>query len=307
MVLGATGAVGSAVVRRAAEAGREVHAIVRKGARLDRIESFCDRVVLHEVDELDADALDTAMDRSCATGIVCAAFPPGFATDMERRRRDAQSMLALAFALVGSRAWRNAQASFVLVGSATSYGAGQSTGTFQPHSFRGALKACESVLLHHAAREAGVRFVEMRLFTAYGPYEQRDRFLPALMRAALCGEQVALPLEPRFRDWVHMEDVAEACIQAASDAGVLPTAVDLCSGTLHSLEHCVQVVERLAGLSLRSCARFTGADRYGQVDAGRLPTSTLFSWRPRLTLEQGLAQYWSWAQSAVGRRHLLTG
>jgi nucleoside-diphosphate-sugar epimerase len=125
--------------------------------------------------------------------VVAAAFPPGHATVDADRRAHGSQMLANLFALFEAIRARSGELRLVLVGSAAAYGHGGGPSdpgqALLPRTFRGALKAAESLLTRQLAEEAGIPLVELRVFTAYGPYEQRERLL-RLMRAWL-GERAS--------------------------------------------------------------------------------------------------------------------
>ena len=88
-------------------------------------------------------------------------------------------------------------------------------GTRAPH-FRGAVKAAESLLAAQLAAQLGLALSEVRVFTGYGPFEQAQRLVPSLLRAALSGTRVPLAATPAHRDWIHYEDIARLCLAVAS-------------------------------------------------------------------------------------------
>ena len=51
----------------------------------------------------------------------------------------------------------------------------------------------------------------------YGPDEPEGRLVPAILRALEDGTPVPLPSGTVGRDWVHVDDVAIACVRAAGD------------------------------------------------------------------------------------------
>jgi nucleoside-diphosphate-sugar epimerase len=308
MVLGGGGAIGSAVLRRAAERGMEVHAVLRAGTSDERLDPCRGRVASHRIDLSDAEALGLLVRRVQPSVMVAAAFPPGHATVDAVRRAHGSQMLANLFALFEAIRARTGEVRLVLVGSAAAYGHGGAPcdpgQALRPQSFRGALKAAESLLTRQLAEEAGIPFVELRVFTAYGPYEQRERLLPQLMRAALLGERVAILREPRHRDWVHFEDVADACLAAAASHAADSAVFNVCSGRLHSLREAAEAVERIVGRTLVAEHSYSGRDQYGDAEPGLLADAERFDWKPRVAFEAGLVSYWAWARSEAGRGYL---
>jgi nucleoside-diphosphate-sugar epimerase len=286
----------------------EAQAVLRAGTNDERLEPCRGRVVSHRIDLADADALRLLLRRVQPSVVVAAAFPPGHATVEADRRAQGSQMLANLFALFEAIRARSGELRLVLVGSGAAYGSGGGPcdpgQVLRPRSFRGALKAAESLLTRQLAEEAGIPLVELRVFTAYGPYEQRERLLPQLMRAALLGERVALLSEPSHRDWVHFKDVADACLAAAASPAAGSAVFNVCSGRLHSVREAAAAVERIVGRPLVAEHPYSGGDPYGDAEPGLLAGVERFGWKPRLAFEAGLAEYWAWARSDAGRGYL---
>jgi nucleoside-diphosphate-sugar epimerase len=308
MVLGGGGAIGSAVLRRATGIGVEAHGVLRPGTSDERLDPCRGRLVLHRLDLADGDALRGLVRRVQPSAVVAAAFPRGHAVSDADRRDHGRRMLGGLLALIEAIRERAPELRLVLLGSATAYGHGGAPRdpeqALRPQSFRGALKAAEALLARQLAEEAGIPFVELRIFTAYGPYEQPERLLPRLMRAALLGERVPILPEPRHRDFVHLEDVADAALAAAAPGASASAVFNVCSGRLRSLRETADLVERIVGQPLVAEHPYPGRDRYGDAEPGLLADRGSFEWRPRVAFESGLASYWEWARSEAGRGYL---
>ena len=285
------------------------HAVLRESTNDEQLDPCHDRVATHRIDLADAGALRLVISGVQRTVVVAAAFPRGYAAADTERRAHAGQMVANLLALFEAIRPRAGDVRLVLVGSATAYGQGGAprdpTQGLRPQSFRGALKAAEGLLARQLAEETGIPFVEVRVFTAYGPYEQRERFLPRLMRAALLDERVAIVTEPRYRDWVHYEDVADTCLAAAAPEAADSAVFNVGSGRLRSLREAAEAVERIVGRTLVAQQPHPGRDEYGDAEPGLIADEGRFAWKPRIPFEAGLAAYWAWARSDAGRRYLL--
>jgi nucleoside-diphosphate-sugar epimerase len=182
----------------------------------------------------------------------------------------------------------------------------QTDAPLRPQTFRGAVKAAESLLAAQLADQWRLALTELRVFCAYGPYEQRDRFFPRLLRAALTGERVSLPLRPGRRDWIHYEDIARACVATAAPWAGGARVFNACSGVLQDTHAAAALLERISGRRLVADTPYAVEDRYGDVEPGVLPDAAQgLDWSPRIGLAEGLEQCWRWAQSPEGRAYLL--
>ncbi len=306
MVLGAGGAVGAAITRYAAANGFEVDGVVR--AMTSRWTSpTC--ATLHSCDVRSKDALQQLVERQRPDLIVNAAFPSGQPTDDAGRVRLLSDMTAGVLGVIHALRDARYTGRLALLGSAMSYGAGdgprRTTDRLSPQTFRGAAKASESLLATQLAGEYELRFTELRIFTAYGPFEQRQRLVAQLMRAGLTKSRVRLTARPFERDWIHYDDIARACLSlfnSAPRSGVL----NLCSGKLTSTHAIARMMERIVGDDLIDPAPYEREDRYGEARPGLLPDpGEDISWRPAMSLQVGLEETWAWACTPAGSAYLL--
>jgi nucleoside-diphosphate-sugar epimerase len=311
LVLGAAGVIGSAVVRQSTQNGHETHALVRGDAVAERLVPASPHARLHRLDLLDRAGLTHLIASLDPDAIVHAAFPPLWGRDPASRERLVSEGLGLGVALSEALRARRFTGALVLLGSATVYGpaprAHDPGDRLAPNTFRGVIKAAEALLLAQCASEIGFRLAELRVFTAYGPWEQRERLVPSLMRAALTGSLISLTARPHARDWIHVADVARACLVAAQSASSSSAVHNLCTGRTLDTHQLARETERITGRALVRDHAYPERDAYGnEHPLGVPPTDrAAFDWTPRYSLADGLAQTWDWARSAAGRRYLL--
>lgn len=308
LILGAGGAIGSAITRYLIGNRIECHAVVRSSTGRARLNSLPPEI-LRVCDISDSRALGDVVREAAPDLVITAAFPSGHAaTDAERLRLlhgMTSGVLGLFTALRDTRF----RGRLVLVGSAMSYGKGghprRTSDALRPQTFRGAVKAAESTLAPQLANEFGIALTEIRVFTAYGPFEQRERLVPQLLRAALAGTRVRLTAKPFQRDWIYYDDIASACLAAARETRT-PVVHNACSGALTSTHHVAAVLEGIVGRSLVADEPFEGVERYGDAEPGLLPSaSDGLDWKPAVGLEEGLEACWTWARSRSGSAFLL--
>lgn len=310
LVLGAAGVIGSAVVRRAMQDGHEAHAVARGGSSLDRLGGDVGaRARVHRLDLLDRAALSDLIATLAPDRIVHAAFPPVWGRDPASREKLVAEGLGLSAGLAEALRERRFVGTLVHLGSATAYGpapgAHDPRDRLAPNTFRGVIKAAEALLLAQCAAEVGFRMTELRVFTAYGPWEQADRLVPSLMRAALTGSPISLTARAHERDWIHVDDVARACLVAAGSA--THAVHNLCTGRTVDTHGLAREAERITGRTLVRDHAYPDRDAYGNEHPLGVPPGdrATFDWAPAYALAEGLAQTWDWARSAAGRRYLL--
>jgi nucleoside-diphosphate-sugar epimerase len=288
LVTGAGGFVGVHLVRRLRREGWDVVPLVRPGSQASRVAGV-------QVDLADAHALAAAVRTAApdvAFHLAAARTSDGAAQRLATAAVNAVSGLHLVEALPEHCA-------VVRLGSSTEYaeqpGPMDESAPLQPRGFFGATKAAGSLLLAAAAAERGLRSAVLRAFQVYGPDDQPGRLVPTVLRAAATGGPLPLTAPGLRRDWVHVDDVVDACLRAAL-ADDLPggTVLNVGTGVQTANEELVAAAERVTGrrIDVRPGAHAgRGWDAASWVcDPSR--AAELLGWRPVTTLEQGLARCW---------------
>lgn len=160
-----------------------------------------------------------------------------------------------------------------------------------PTSVYGASKAAASFYGMAAARNAGIPFVNLRLFNVYGPGESTNRLAPHVIGCLAKRQPVDLTLGDQIRDLTYITDVVEA-IWRASRSNLQPfSAYNVCSGIPVSVREVAETIADLMGESrdlLRFGARAHRNDEpmYVVGDNSRFAEAT--GWRPQVGLATGL-------------------
>ncbi len=310
LIVGGHGAIGSAVARHADKAGIETHIGTRSTSNSPRL-AAAPTIRHHRLDATDAASVRRVIDMVRPDWVVMAALPGvGHASGEAECRQLLLGMCKGVLSVLESLRDARFAGPLTWIGSATCYGdtdGGWRPGAAMvPRTFRGAVKASESLLVARLAAQAGIALTELRVFTGYGPYEQRDRLVPSLLRAGLTGGLVGLSPVPRRRDWVHYEDIAAACLASTAAATSTARAYNVCSGEVHDTQQVATLLEDIVGKRLISDTPYRHGDCYGDAEPGHVPAvAEGLEWQPRISLAQGLAQCWRWARSKPGRDYLL--
>ncbi len=110
-------------------------------------------------------------------------------------------------------------ACYVHSGSSSEYGdsaAGPSEDDRpQPNSEYGVSKLACAHLLHFYGKKRALPCANLRLYSVYGPYEDASRLIPTLLRCGLAGQFPPLVEGSVSRDFVYVDDVSEAYVDAA--------------------------------------------------------------------------------------------
>jgi UDP-glucose-4-epimerase GalE len=176
--------------------------------------------------------------------------------------------------------------------------------------------------IERAAREANLRFVNLRYFNAAGaeldgsrgePLEQAENLVPMVMKAALgmlpslaiYGTDYPTPDGTAVRDYVHVLDLAEVHARAIDylRAGGPSVPLNVGTGSGTSVREVVRVTEEVSGrhVPVVETDRRPGDPAAIWADV-RLAERTL-GWRSKLGIDEILSSAWRW-HSGGGDRPL---
>lgn len=296
---GAAGFLGSHLVPRLIEAGAEVCALdqpnARGWSRLERQSLAATlRTDVRALAEPTHDRLLGDIDAIFHLAAVGVVGETGDVRELATGNIDGT--------LAGLLAAQRLRSRFLYCGSCFEYGAG-ARWTEQalpaPTTEYGAAKAGGWLLANAFARRTGVEVVSLRPFTMYGPMEPPSRLVPSVVRHALAGRPIDLTPGEQTRDFVYVEDVADAFVVAATTDAAVGGTFNICTGTAVSVRDVVLKV--LECTQSRTEARF-GALAYRSSELPTLsgdPThaAQVLGWRAGVSLGEGLARTIAWFRS----------
>jgi dTDP-glucose 4,6-dehydratase len=144
----------------------------------------------------------------------------------------------------------------------------------------------------------GLPIVILRPFNTYGPYQHPEKLIPRFITQALADESLTIHGDGHAsRDWVFVEDVAEA-IEAVIEGDLGPLAgevINVATGRDLSVAAIADLV--LAAMSKPASLKAHVPERPGQVDrhiGSTEKAERLLGWRARTHFEDGLARTIDW-------------
>jgi len=300
LVTGAAGFLGSHLVPRLIEEGAEVCVLDQPNARrwglLERTDLA--GTVRADVRTLAEPVHDRVLGDIDAIFHLAAVGVTGEVSDV-RQLVTGNIDGTLAVLLAAQRL----ESRLVYCGSCFEYGSGDrwsEDALPAPTTEYGAAKAAGWFLANAFARRTGLEVVSLRPFTMYGPMEPPGRLVPSVVRHALAGRAIDLTPGDQLRDFVFVDDAADAFVAAATTDAAVGGTFNVCTGTPVTVRDVVRRV--LQCTASRSEARF-GALSYRPTELAVLSgdpsrAAQVLGWRARVALEDGLARTIAWFRSA---------
>lgn len=281
LVTGASGFVGRRVVAALSDDGWEVHACAR------RVLSGS-AGTWHAADLLDpaaARGLVTAVRPTHLMHLAWCVTPGRFWTDPSNVDWvEATLRLCRAFAAAGGMR-------IVAAGTCAEYEAGsgvchETDTAIAPTTLYATCKAATASVLSQWSADAELDFAWARLFHLYGPAEPQGRLVGDVVDALRAGRPVDVSAGTQVRDYLHVDDAAEAL--AALLLSSLTGPVNVGSGEPTSVRAIVELLSAEAGEPdlVRFGAEASSESPLLVADIERLRST---GWAPRRPLGAGLA------------------
>jgi nucleoside-diphosphate-sugar epimerase len=295
LVTGATGFIGSQVVRALLAGGGSVRAVARAGASRERLSEVADRIEWAEADLFAGAIPDRAALCSGLDLCVHAAWyaVPGKYLEAPENVECVAGSLALLEALVDAGVPRA-----VFVGTCFEYdfdhGWLSESTPVKPASLYAACKAATRLVAEQIARARDLSFCWVRPFYQYGPYENPRRLVPYVIDALLRGRVAEVTRGTQVRDYLHVADVGSAIAAAATSD--LAGCVNIGSGVPVTVRDVVTTIASILGCEdrVRFGARPDPLADPPFVCADRRRLTTATQWAPRFDLRSGLEDTIAW-------------
>jgi nucleoside-diphosphate-sugar epimerase len=137
----------------------------------------------------------------------------------------------------------------------------------------------------------GLPVVIVRLFMGYGPGQPQGKLIPTILRALLQSEPPRLASGRQEFDWTYVDDLVEGLVAAAVARGVEGRTLEVGTGRLTSVREVAERLVELVGTSVRPAF---GAlpDRPLERPRAALTEEAQrrLGWRARIPLEEGLVR-----------------
>lgn len=289
---GATGFLGSKILRRVLCDGHTAAILVGPESNRRRIEDCLERTTLLDGRMEDVDGWRGALESFQPQIIIHAAWR-GVANTDRNDPRQAENIapttrLAALSAELGT-------AGFVGLGSQAEYGVVNGpideTAPTRPTTLYGMSKLAARQLCGAICAQSGMRFSWVRVFSTYGPGDNNGWLVPYVLSALRNGERPILTRCEQKWDYLYGDDAASA-IAAVAVTDRADGVLNLGSGQAPPLKETVELLRDIAApgaaLGFGELPFRNDQVMHLQADIERLTKAT--GWTPRWSLREGLTE-----------------
>jgi nucleoside-diphosphate-sugar epimerase len=181
---------------------------------------------------------------------------------------------------------------FVVAGTCAEYGTSSNPLREEeipaPTTLYGREKNLLRIQLEKDRIQSGVDLIWTRIFYPYGPGEHPDRLISFLIQNAIAGKESPLKQPAALRDYIHVQDIAQALLLLAAKAksGIF----NIGTGKGVRLSFLRSLVDTEHGKSHRKSDHEHAGEVQDAVIADVSRISAL-GWKPQFDIKEGLSTY----------------
>ena len=256
LIIGASGFIGAKLFFSLAQRRRDVYAASREPGmswRLVRLPSFVEPRQLVQMDLTDTDSVRATLDRLRPRTVFNLSAYGAYERQQQVARIHEVNYIGTLNLVLGLR--DVGCDALVQAGSSSEYGLNctfpDEAAELLPNSDYAVSKVAAGHLLKYYGKIHGVPCTHLRLYSVYGPWEERDRLIPRLVQAGLEGHYPPIADPATSRDFVYVDDATAAFVKAAlktcrTEPGL---TLNIATGTRTTLEEVARSAKSLFGLS----------------------------------------------------------
>lgn len=296
LVTGASGFLGSHLVRELLARQHGVVVLLRPGARAERLQDCLPLVSIVRGRLDDTSELEEALQHEP----VEAAFHLAWSGVAAEHRNDAEQMT---YNVVHSmELWQilHDRGCRVFIGAGSQAEYGPCAGALRedmptlPVTAYGSGKLALSILLKQLCGQVGMRFVWLRLFSAFGPADDERHMIPTLVNKLLRGEKPCLTAGEQVWDFLYVNDAVKAmcaCLESEA-AGVFNLGSGMPCILREFISSVRDVIDPALPLGIGELPYRPDQPMHLEADVSRLKAAT--GWAPATPLLDAIRETVAW-------------
>lgn len=298
-ITGAGGFIGANLTRRLLELGYDVHILWKKSSDPWRIKDIENKINFYTVSISDKKKLTSLMKKINPSIIFHLATFSSYRDQENIEEIFDVSVNGTLNLLIATK--DIPYKIFVNTGSSSEYGFKEKPmkekDLLVPVSFYAAAKAGQTLLCQTFSYQHKKPIVTIRPFSVYGPYEQKDRFIPVITRSLINRESIKLTGGKQRRDFIYIDDLVDVYIKSIEKENLLAGKIlNAGTGKEYSNDQIVKTLFRVTGQKV-------------PIEKGKFPkrmwdsthwvadnknTKRSLNWKPKYSLEKGLKKTYDW-------------
>ena len=182
---------------------------------------------------------------------------------------------------------------FIQMGSSIEYGSLKSpqkeNGKCNPNSTYGKAKLLASKYLIKLYKKKNFPATILRLYLAYGPKQDFNRFLPIIIKGCLNNKKFPCSEGKQIRDFIHVKDVVNIIMKSLTNKNARGQIINVGSGKPQKLKNIIKRVRKVSNGGHPQFGKIKlRKDEILKVYPNIKKAKTLIKWKPKIQFEKGL-------------------
>jgi len=300
LITGGAGFIGVNIINKLLNLGcKNVNLIVKSSTNLDRIKNVLSEINLHKADLSDIIRLQKIIRKINPSIIIHLATYSDYRDQKAVSQMIETNITGTLNLLIASK---NINYDiFINTGTSSEYGIKKypikETDLLEPVSFYATTKACATLLCQVFSKEHNKPLVTLRPFSAYGPFEEKSRFIPTVIKSIIKNEPIKLTPGSQRRDFIYIDDIVNIYLKAMRKGKSLSGQIlNMGTGKEYTNDEIVRILFKITNkkVSIKKGAFPTRLWDTPHWVADISKTKKLLNWTPEFTLEKGLMNTYKW-------------
>ncbi|VVB93004.1 GDP-L-fucose synthase [uncultured archaeon] len=302
LVIGATGFIGANLVRRLIE-GNEVHIITRMSSDKWRLTNILSDLKDHTVDLLNEEKLKDLV-KQIKPEVIFHLATSGMYGGVHASEKEVIETNFLGTVNLINACKDIDYKCFVNTGSSSEYGPKKypmkETDLCEPVNIYGISKCSATLYGNLIARTKGKPIITFRLFSPFGPYDDKSRLMTYAITNALQNKTLMLANPNSVRDYIYIEDVLDLYEQSIEFASEFKGEIfNVGNGSQKATSYIVnKIIEITKSESDIKWDSFPGREHdTDKWEADIEKVRKYFNWQPKYHIDEGIADTIMWFEN----------
>lgn len=299
LITGGAGFIGTNLIRELIRLKYDISLVLKASSNLWGIKEVLNKVKVYHVDLLNKKKLTKIVSKINPNFIIHLATYSNY-----RRETGVEEMIDININGTLNLLLASKNINYELLintGSSSEYGIKekpmQENDLLEPISFYAATKSSATLLCQVFAKEYKKPIVTLRPFSVFGPYEEEDRFIPTIIKAAIDNKSIKLTEGKIRRDFIYVKDVVDIYVKTLSYGKKLSVQIlNVGTGIEYTNDEVVQTLFKVANKKVR-IEKGAYPPRLWDTShwvADTSKTKKILKWKPKFNLKKGLEETYKW-------------
>ncbi len=312
LITGGTGFIGSNLVHFFLSQGHEVATTIRVQSNLWRLSDLLNDIDFFKLDIINREKINDAFISFKPDIVINTIAYGGYHFEADSARIFDNNFYGT-INLVEEYINSNAEL-LINTGSSSEYGFKDhpmsEQDVLEPLGSYAVSKAAATLYSRSKSIESKRKIVTMRLFSAYGEFEEPHRLIPYLIATSIRKKTAILNDPSNVRDFIYVKDICDAYMNLIKrqDGVEFGEIFNIGSGKESKVGEIVNLVEKISGEKLKVEWQYSDerkGDKALHWLAEMSKIGNILNWRPKYSLENGLSTTYTWMKENIGKYEVI--